>query len=140
MEDLREAPPPPSDQIFLDFIQFSGKFNILKIPPPPQDLCPHCENRGYATVVNVISMYVQTLKRYMSDQWRFQDFHKRVDANPKGGTNLLFSQFVTQTASKLGREKEARLLRPAISTTADHSLDSLFHTTATMNMTKNFRL
>ena len=37
----RRAPPPPSDQIFLDFMQFLGKFNkIVSQRPPPWGLAP----------------------------------------------------------------------------------------------------
>ena len=42
MADLGGGAPPPSDQIFLDFMQFSGKFNknVSRRPPPPWGLAP----------------------------------------------------------------------------------------------------
>ena len=44
-------PPPPSDQIFLDFMQFSGNLNKIVSWHHPEDWrpSPHHENPGSAT-------------------------------------------------------------------------------------------
>ena len=53
--DLRwGAPhPPPSGQIFLNFVQFVGKFNKIIYRRPPEGWRPPpCENPGSATEMN----------------------------------------------------------------------------------------